>query len=588
MQASPTLSRRMPGRSTEVVQVFSRRRWVEYTLLVALWLGVVGYFWTWWLGQRHTGTPVLFYATSIPMFYVSTVLPSFYLFYLGWMRRPAPVTAAQAAGRLGRVAMITLTVPGSESIEIVRRQLDAMVAVRYPHDNWILVDKVHSPEIEAMARERGVRYFCRHDVQTWGQQQVDRWNRPEPPFQAKTKAGNVNAWLDAFGADYSHFTQLDIDHHPKPQYLDRTLGYFRNDQVAWVQAPSVYGNNDHWTARGSAEQELVLQGPLQMGFFGFSRTPFIIGSHCTYAMAAIRRIGGFQPTRAEDHLDTVVLASHGYEGVFVPEVIAVGDGPETFQTYLAQQFAWAYSMIQVLLTFTPRMIRKYSLRQSVQFLFVQTWYTFWSVATVVLFVIPWFSLVFDAPISEVSLWQFLLHSWPQAAAAMLIWLWSRAWHKPRTVGMSWRGIVLHIARWVVVLSAFIQVLLRLKKPYMITVKGVDDSAVRPFPLSILAPYVGLIVGCVASSWIYLDQTGHSATQGMLAFALLGAVMFCALVGVVLTQELKSIKRVGLAWGQCLRARLQPLAVAIVLAGLVGVTAAAAYDRILAAVGIVLA
>jgi len=581
MPAPKSRDRAHPNR-VEVVNVFDRRKKVEYAGLVVVWLGLVGFFWVWWLGQRHTGTPALFYPMSASMFYLSTALPSFYLFYLGWMRRPVHVPVADAAERIGRVAMITLTVPGSESLDIVRRQLVAMTKVSYPHDNWILVDKEHSAQIEAMARELGVSYFCRHDVQRWGEAQVRRWNQAGPPFQAKTKAGNVNAWLDAHGAGYTHFAQLDIDHSPNTDYLDRTLGYFKDEKVAWVQAPSVYGNLERWAARGSAEQELVLQGPLQMGFFGFCRTPFIIGSHCTYDMRAIREIGGFQPTRAEDHLDTVVLASRGYEGVFVPEEIAVGDGPETFDTYLAQQFAWAYSMVQVLFKFTPRMIRHYSPRQSVQFLAVQTWYALWSVSTVVLFVIPWFSLTFDAPISTVSLWQFLLHSWPAAGAATAVWWWSRTWHKPRNVRLSWRGIALNIARWVVVLSAVVQVVLRVRKPYMITVKGIDESAIRPFRLSVLAPYLGLIVGSVAASWFYLDRVGHSANQGMLSFALLGAVMLCALVGTVLAQDLKAVKQLGVAWGQCVRARVWPLAVTSVTICLVGLTAAASSDRIWAA------
>ena len=63
------------------------------------------------------------------------------------------------------------------------------------------------------------------------------------------------------------------------------LGYFRDPDVAWVQAPLVYGNLSNWIARGSAEQELVLQGPLQQGFYGVNETPFIIGSHTTYRTA---------------------------------------------------------------------------------------------------------------------------------------------------------------------------------------------------------------------------------------------------------------------------------------------------------------
>ena len=67
---------------------------------------------------------------------------------------------------------------------------------------------------------------------------------------------------------YDFFVQLDIDHRPDRTYLDRVLGYFDDPGIAWVQAPSVCGNLGTWTARGLAEQELVFQGPLQMGFYG--------------------------------------------------------------------------------------------------------------------------------------------------------------------------------------------------------------------------------------------------------------------------------------------------------------------------------
>src|SRR6185436_15243091 len=144
---------------------------------------------------------------------------------------------------------------------------------------------------------------------------IRKYNQQTPPFKSKTKAGNVNAWLDHVKRrKYDFFVQFDIDHLAKPNYLNKTLGYFKDPEVAWVQAPSVYKNRDHWTARGAAEQELVLQGPLQMGFYGHSETPFIIGSHCTYRMSAVREIGGFQPTRAEDHLDTLMLAQRGHRG----------------------------------------------------------------------------------------------------------------------------------------------------------------------------------------------------------------------------------------------------------------------------------
>lgn len=526
-----------------------------YTLLTVLWVGVNANYWAWWISLARTGDLALYIVVTLAMFYVFTFLPSAYLFFLGRMQHPLHVDVQHAidTGTVKRVAMIALTVPGSESLAIVKRQMLAMKQVRYPHDSWILVDSEHSPEIAGLAAQIGVFYFCRHEIAEWGGKQITEWNQPNGPFATKTKAGNVNSWLSAYGEYYSHFTQLDIDHIPVPSYLDRVLGYFIDPNVAYVQAPSIYGNHHCWTARGASEQELVLQGPLQRGFYGFSRTPFIIGSHCTYDTHAIKSIGGFQPTRAEDHLDTVCLAGLNYEGVYVPEIIAVGDGPENFGTYLSQQFAWAYSMIQVLFSYTPRLIWKYTLRRVFQFLFVQTWYTFWSVAMLILFTAPLVTLVANKPITSTSYWDFIAHLLPVSFSSMVTWLWSRKWQLPAGLRLSWRGVLLHVARWLIVLSALVQVFLRVKKPYMVTIKGLQDG-VHKFPFGLLAPYIGLIGLSLGACWWYIEIYRTGPAQGYLFFALKGTLIFWLLLVVVLGIDLFSLINSGLSIYQIIRAR----------------------------------
>jgi cellulose synthase/poly-beta-1,6-N-acetylglucosamine synthase-like glycosyltransferase len=500
------------------------------------------------------------------------------------MRRPVHIPAERAleAGIVGQVAVITLTVPGSEALHIVERQLRAMTAMNQPHDSWILVDKEHSPEIEQMARGLGVNYFSRHDTAKWGEQRVDAWNQPEAPFAAKTKAGNVNSWLDAHGWAYTHFTQLDVDHNPIPEFLDRVLGYFVDERVAWVQAPSLYGNGEYWTSRGASEQERVLQGPLQMGFYGFSRTPFIIGSHCTYDTEAVFSIGGFQPTRAEDHLDTVCLAAAGFQGVYVPEEIAVGDGPEDIDTYLTQQFAWAHSMIQVLLNYTPKLVRNYTPRQALQFLFVQTWYTFWCMSLFTLFSIPLICLLFNTTIIDVSYFEFLSHSIPVSVTATLVWLWSRSWHMRRHPRLSWRGVALHVSRWVVVLNAFVQVLLRVKKPYMITIKGVRSGMTRPLRFTLLLPYMVLVGVSLAASWSYLTLYGGGSSQGYLFFALQGSVIFLLLLITLLARDMVSLREDGVSLAGYLGLRSASLVTVAALTLFFVLTAVASYSRIVQA------
>jgi cellulose synthase (UDP-forming) len=512
-------------------RVLSGVQRAQHLALGALWLFVVVSFWRWWLVPAHHGAPGLYVPATVALAYLTTVLPSLFWLFVGRMRRPVHV--APAPGR--RVALVTLCVPSHETFEVISRQLLALTLVSYPHDSWVL-DEGADEQVEALARGLGVRYFTRSGVA--------RYNQPVPPFQGKTKAGNVNAWLDhiaAAGIDYEVFVQLDIDHRPRREYLERTLGYFDDPRVAWVQAPSVYADLDHWTARGLAEQDLLFHGPLQMGFYGHSHTPFIIGSHTSYRMAAIREIGGFQPTRAEDHLDTVVLAAAGYTGVYVPEVIARGDGPADFGTYLGQQFAWAYSMVQIFLRHTPRLVRRYTPAQALQFLMAQTWYLLWSLSLATLWALPIVALLSDRPIANVSLWVFLVYNLAVVLTSSLMWWWTRRWFQPAGIGLSWRGVVLEVARWPVVLWAVANVLLGIKRPYMITPKG--KRADKPAPGRRLYGLYALLaaVGLCAADLSDVE-TPAGGTHGYLVLVVLNTLMLLTLLVTALSLELRDLRR----------------------------------------------
>lgn len=550
----------------------SAGRRVVHALLGALWLLVLVRFCTYWGRPEHRGDPALFIPATMAMAYLVAGLPTFFWFYVGRMRRPVHVPAPAGL----RVAVITLCVPSHESLDIIERQLRALVGIRYPHESWVL-DEGADPRVRRLAAATGVRYFTRRGV--------ERWNQPGPPFQARTKAGNVNAWLDAVadaGEDYDFFVQLDVDHHPRPEYLDRTLGLFADPDVAWVQAPSVSHNLDSWTARGLAEQDVILQGPLQMGFYGYSGTPFIIGSHTTYRTAAIRAIGGFQPTRAEDHLDTVVLAAAGHTGVYLPEVIADGDGPEDLGTYLGQQFAWAYSMVQILLTRTPRLVRRYTRRQGVQFVVAQSWYTFWSLAVGVLWVLPIVALLTDRPITTMAVGEFLAYYLATLATSTLMWWSARHWFQPPGLRLSWRGMVLEVARWPIVLWAVVNVLLGVKRPYMITRKGTSASAIPP-GLRLYGPFFALAATGVGAVFAFRLAGGHGEAQGHIGLVLLDTLLVVALLVTAVGLELRALEeRLG-GRVAALRARAGVVASMALLCAATAVACAAAWAPLLEAI-----
>jgi cellulose synthase (UDP-forming) len=540
------------------VRVLSRVQLVRYWALALVWALVTTSFWLWWLGHAAKSTPVLYWLQTVMLFYQTTFLPTVYWSFVGKMRRPIEVEPRPGM----RVALISLCVPAEESLPVIRKQLDALDDVNYPHDSWIL-DEGGSADVRALAEERGVHYFTRRGVAFW--------NQEGPPFQAKTKAGNVNAWLDhvaSLGIEYEAFAQFDIDHRPRPDYLERTLGYFRDSRVGWVQAPSVCGNLDKWAARGLTEQDLVFHGPLQMGFYGATRTPFIIGSHTSYRTAAVREIGGFQPTRAEDHLDTVGLAAHGYEGVFVPELIAVGDGPDSFATYLRQQFAWAYSMIQIFFHHTPRLLWRYSPRQAFQFLFCQSWYTLWSISLALLWMLPTVALLIGRPIASVKLSTFLVYFLPVFLASSLMWCQTRRWFQPTGVKLSWRGVLLGVARWPVILWALVNVLLRIKRPYMITPKGV--AAVGPRGFSLYGPGLAMGLLPLGGLWVFHATGGNPAMRGYYWLALANAAIGLVLVATTVALEVRRVSSEAGAW-RALRLSAGVIAAVLALTALMSVS-----------------
>lgn len=502
---------------------YSRRA----AIVLPIWIFIVVWMSVWWFSSEQINYLPLFIPLSVALVYEFILLPSAYLFFIFRVKYPRKRRVIKGA----KVAVISLCVPKKESLYIIEKQLKAMSEINYPHDSWIL-DEGGSKAVKALAKKYKVKYFSRKGEK--------KYNQTTAPFKKKTKAGNVNAWLDHVKRrKYEYFVQMDIDHLADPEYLNQTLGYFRNSKVAWVQSPSIYKNRSKWISRGSSEQELVLQGPLQMGFYGHSNTPFIIGSHCTYRTEAIQEIGGFQPTRAEDHLDTVALASKGHQGVFLPKIIAQGDGPETLNTYLAQQFAWAYSMFQVLINYSPKLLRSMPIRKQMQFLFAQTWYPLWSLSYLVMFMVPIISLLANKNVAQVSGLDFLTHFVPLFAGGLMIWWASRPLMQPKNLLLSWRGMLLHVVRWPIVLKAVISALFRVKKSYMITPKGKYASqvlSVRVYSLFLILGFASSL-SVIIANWVY----GEAASEGQMIFALINSLFMLSVCLVDLNLSTKNIK-----------------------------------------------
>jgi cellulose synthase/poly-beta-1,6-N-acetylglucosamine synthase-like glycosyltransferase len=107
----------------------------------------------------------------------------------------------------------------NEDPELTRYSIRDAKAVTYPSSLDLkihVLDDGNRPEMEVVAKEECVNYITR-------------------PTNAGFKAGNLRNGMSQTDGDF--LVILDSDTRPFPTILSHTLGYFRDQDVAWVQTP---------------------------------------------------------------------------------------------------------------------------------------------------------------------------------------------------------------------------------------------------------------------------------------------------------------------------------------------------------------
>jgi cellulose synthase (UDP-forming) len=159
----------------------------------------------------------------------------------------------------------------NEPVEMVAATAEASQRITHPHTTWIL-DDGDRPEMRAAAERLGVGYLTRGD----------EWR--DMPRHAK--AGNLNSAL--FRTDGEFLLVLDADQVPDPAILDRTLGWFRDPEVALVQTPQWFSNVTGSDPLGS--QAPLFYGPIQQGKDGWNAA-FFCGSNALLRRDALMQLG---------------------------------------------------------------------------------------------------------------------------------------------------------------------------------------------------------------------------------------------------------------------------------------------------------
>ena len=485
----------------------SQRNKAAYTVLVLIGAILTIIFGIWWFepshipnnfsGWLHIFDLFAFILLSYIVWYQITYeLFSWYL--TAFMKRPERPMPPQAGLR---VALLTAFVPGKETYDVLERTVSAMVVVRYPHDTWVL-DEGNDPETIRICKKYGARHYSRKGIK--------QYNTLDGKYKAKTKAGNYNSWFTEHSNQYDIVGQHDVDFVPNEDFFERTLGYFRDPRVAFVGTPQIYGNKEQsWIARGAAEQAYGFYGQIQKGLHGHDMSLFIGANHIV-RVAAHDDIGGYSGHIVEDHLTGMRFYAGKWKSVYVPEILAVGEAPSTWESYFSQQMRWAYGLIDILFRHSPRIFKKMNARHQIHYFLLQQYY-FYGLAQAIGVLLITLYFVFGFQSTSMKLLTLILLYVPLLIWQIIIFFWLQrfAVDPKNERGFLWRGRLLNLAVWPVYFMAFIGVLRGKRLTYVVTPKGQEqqqDVSISLFiPHAVLGTitFVGIIVALL---------TGHTAPQ----------------------------------------------------------------------------
>jgi len=418
------------------------------------------------------------------------ILAVFLLNNLGrWWILPSMKRPRAAPARAGwKVAVVTTFVSGLEPLELLEQTLKALVALDYPHDTWVL-DEGNDDRVKQLCAATGASHFSRLHYPHY-QTEVGM-------FRKASKHGNYNAWLHEVGFErYDFMAAFDPDHVPNRVFLSKVLGHFDDPRIGYVQAPQVYSNQQaSFIARGAAEETYDFYSSVQMACYGMG-FPLIIGCHNTHRLCALRECGGFASHDADDLVLTLLYHDRGWQGVYVPEILARGSAPVDWPTYLNQQRRWTRSVLDIKLRIAPSVARNLSPTAAWLNALHGISYAHRSIVLPIAMILVAAMLVFgktpDVATAETMVSGvftiIMLHIWERYRQRFYL-------NGEMERGFHWRARLLQFAKWPYQLAAVADVLVNRRFPYVTTRK----TAFPRVPSFALWPHLTTL-GVLGSAW----------------------------------------------------------------------------------------
>jgi cellulose synthase (UDP-forming) len=415
---------------------------------------------------------------------------------------------------------IFITICG-EPTKIVRETVEAVIAMDYQNKNIYLLNDGYVAKrknwrsVEQLAHDLGVTCITRQ-------------------VGGGAKAGNINNALRQTHSPY--VVVFDADHVPHKDFLQKTMGYFIDKKLGFVQTPQFYKNQEtNMITQTAWDQQALFFGPIMSGKNRIN-SAFMCGTNMVLNRKALNEVGGMcEFNIAEDFLTSLFVHDRGWNSVYVPEVLAEGLAPEDFLSYYKQQFRWTRGSLEVIFKYNPLFKRGMSWPQRLQYLISASYF------------LSGFIVLLDALLPMLFLYTGIIAVQTHTMGLALIfipYIFSSlyALQKSSNYSMSFNAIGFSISSFVIQIKGVFAVLTNQKTAFAVTSK----QEIAGNYLYLVWPHLLYIAAAIVGVAIALSRSGLSASLlANLAWVVVNIAAFTPFIIAAAPKRQKGLKKAAL-------------------------------------------
>jgi cellulose synthase/poly-beta-1,6-N-acetylglucosamine synthase-like glycosyltransferase/tetratricopeptide (TPR) repeat protein len=240
----------------------------------------------------------------------------------------------------------------NEDVHLLRGSIQSYLAFDYPCRIYVL-DDGNRPDVRVLCEEMGVHYIARKD-------------------NLHAKAGNINNALEMTDGEF--VVIFDSDHVARPHFISRTIGYFADERVGWVQTPHAFYNLDSFSSLYKPEKNLYWEeGDLfyrciQLGKSNANAVVFC-GSAAIMRRKALEDVGLIATeTITEDMHTGLRMHSRGWKSVFVHERLIAAQAASEVTAYQSQRLRWGEGNLSIIRHDNPLTMRGLTMDQRIHYI----------------------------------------------------------------------------------------------------------------------------------------------------------------------------------------------------------------------------